>query len=220
MNILEKIKNLVFVDQNQEFMEADLEDGRMIKTSTESMEVGTSVFVVMEDGSEGLLDAGTYKLSDGTEFVVDELGIVTEILGMEESEEVAEGEDSTEEEMEAGDVVKSAEVVQEVSELVDEITPEAVSAEDSAVISEAVTELISEKIKEVEEVMASKFEDLKALMLEMAKEQEKSNLEFEAFKKSPSDKAISELEFHAEGEKLSAMEDRIARIKAMRASKN
>lgn len=217
MTILEKIRNLVFVSDTNEFAAMELEDGRMISISTESMDIGSKVAVILEDGNEEMLEAGAYVLSDGTAFTVDETGIVTEMTPVEAPAEEEIPVDAVEEGgAEApAEVIESPEVVDAVAEIVDAVTPEEVTPEDSAMIAEEITALIAEEVAKVEQAMMAKFEEFKTLMIEMAESQEKFSKDFEAFKKSPSDKSISQTAFSKEGD-TDELTSRIERLKALR----
>jgi len=214
-NILQKIKNLVFVKDNQEFAEVEMEDGRVVMISTESMEIGTKVSVIAEDGSEEMLEKGAYKLSDGTEFVIDEMGMVTEMPGMEVSPEVI----AEEEEMEEVEEIVSDEVVEVITDIVSDLTPDEVTPEDSAVIADVIKEYITSELVKAEESMNSKFEAFKDLLIGLAESQEKMTTDFTAYKKEPSGKSISQTEFNSMKD-ADSLSERIERIKAIRESKN
>jgi len=216
MTIIERIKNLVF-SLNTGFEDLTLEDGSMIKTSTEVLEVGSKVVLVAEDGTESVPPAGTHVLSDGRSIITDEAGAVTEIR--EKDAPVASEETMSDD---AAEEVASVaeEVVAEATEIIDAATPAEVTPEESAVIAEAVVALVEEKVAEMEVEMMKKMKEMMGIMEEMAKSQEKMSSEFSAFKKSPSGKSLSQTEFSATEEKLDPLADRIERIKALRNAKN
>ena len=54
------------------YAEARLDDGRVVVTEAESMDVGVEVRVLDDSGEASVIDAGTYTLEDGTEIVVNE----------------------------------------------------------------------------------------------------------------------------------------------------
>ena len=107
----------------------------------------------------------------------------------------------------------------EVAAIVDEATPDEVTPEASAEIAEEITALIAEEVAKVEVAMNAKFEDFKTLMIELAENQEKFSTDFEAFKKSPSEKSISQTAFEKEDIE-SKLDARLAGLKALRKSQN
>jgi len=54
------------------YAEARLDDGRVLVTEAESMDVGVEVRILDDAGNADILDAGTYTLEDGTKLVVNE----------------------------------------------------------------------------------------------------------------------------------------------------
>tara|TARA_R100000388_G_C7232918_1_gene155905 strand:- start:525 stop:1262 length:738 start_codon:yes stop_codon:yes gene_type:complete len=70
--------------------EAKSEDGTIFVSSAEELAVGVDISVLLEDGTTVALPAGTYKTEDGVTFIVEEEGVVAEIM---EAEEDAEGEE-------------------------------------------------------------------------------------------------------------------------------
>lgn len=71
--------------------QAKTEDGTIIVSTAEELEVGVDVSVLTEDGTTILLPVGTYKLDTGVTFRVEEEGIVAEVIESEtEEEEVTE----------------------------------------------------------------------------------------------------------------------------------
>jgi len=215
MNILDKIKNLVFsLEDNTEtkFEDLKLEDGTMIKTSTETLEVGSKVAVVSEDNTESVPPAGEHVLDSGDTIITDESGTVVEIRKKDDPVEEQEMSESAADEVAA----VADEVVDEATAIVDEATPDEVSEEDAAIISEAVVALVEEKVAAMEEEMMKKMKEQMSILQEMAETQESFKSEFEAIKASPSGTPISQTQFSANAEKLDPMADRIARIKALR----
>ena len=70
--------------------QAKTEDGTIIVSTAEELEVGVDVSVLTEDGTTILLPVGTYKLDTGVTFRVEEEGIVAEVIESETEEEVTE----------------------------------------------------------------------------------------------------------------------------------
>lgn len=96
-NTIEAIRGLLNLPRLQKFYaEAKLDDGRVIVTEAESMEVGAEVRVMSDDGSAQELESGSYTLEDGTAITIEENRIAS--IGAEEAEptEAAEHEDKEE----------------------------------------------------------------------------------------------------------------------------
>ena len=72
MNTIEKIRNVLGLPKQKFYAEARLDDGRVVVTEAESMDVGVEVRILDDNGEASLLDAGTYTLEDGTKIVVSE----------------------------------------------------------------------------------------------------------------------------------------------------
>jgi len=72
MNTVEKIRKALGLPQTKLYAEARLEDGRVVVTEAESMDVGVEVRILDDSGEASVLDAGTYTLEDGTKIVVNE----------------------------------------------------------------------------------------------------------------------------------------------------
>jgi hypothetical protein len=72
MNTIEKIREVLGLPKQKFYAEARLDDGRVVVTEAESMDVGVEVRILDDSGEASLLDAGTYTLEDGTKIVVSE----------------------------------------------------------------------------------------------------------------------------------------------------
>lgn len=72
MNTVQKIRKALGLPQTKLYAEARLDDGRVVVTEAESMDVGVEVRILDDSGEASLLDAGTYTLEDGTKIVVNE----------------------------------------------------------------------------------------------------------------------------------------------------
>ena len=70
--------------------QAKTEDGTIIVSTAEELEVGVDVSVLTEDGTTILLPIGSYILDTGVTFRVEEEGIVAEVIESETEEEVTE----------------------------------------------------------------------------------------------------------------------------------
>tara|TARA_R110001599_G_scaffold145815_1_gene328589 strand:+ start:2826 stop:3512 length:687 start_codon:yes stop_codon:yes gene_type:complete len=72
MNTVEKIRKALGLPQTKLYAEARLDDGRVVVTEADAMDVGVEVRILDDSGEASLLDAGTYTLEDGTKIVVSE----------------------------------------------------------------------------------------------------------------------------------------------------
>lgn len=215
MNIIDKIKSLVMSAESFDFAVYDLAGGGKIECDTETLEVGSIVSLVKEDGSKELAPAGPHTLADGRTIVLDDAAKITEI-------KEADAPTATEEQM-------AMEVDPELMKAVAEMIKGGVSSigeEDANNLANqiiyAITAYseISESEAEAEdsvpmiEDMKMQLETLSNLVLEMAKKQNDFSSEVEnKLSKMPSGKAISEMEFTSEPEKIDPVAARIAAIK-------
>jgi len=99
------LKNQILValglDKEEVLMEwqAKMEDGTILTSTAGELAAGVDISVLTEDGSVMLLPIGTYVLESGESFSVEEEGIVAEVFGAEDVEEVVEEEAPVEEEL-------------------------------------------------------------------------------------------------------------------------
>tara|TARA_R110002050_G_scaffold260711_3_gene400471 strand:+ start:5583 stop:6191 length:609 start_codon:yes stop_codon:yes gene_type:complete len=161
-NTLNKIKTLLGMDIKFESME--LKDGGKIEA--ESFESGSEVFIVVED-DKVKAPIGEHELVDGSMLIIEEEGIIKEIVS--ETEEVSEEEVSEEvvEEELAEEVVEEEDVEEDVEEEVSYITEAQlqdavkelkelimtyVAKEEEEELAEEVVELSSDVVEEVETI--------------------------------------------------------------------
>tara|TARA_R100000900_G_scaffold40583_1_gene33324 strand:- start:2396 stop:3085 length:690 start_codon:yes stop_codon:yes gene_type:complete len=149
-----------------------LEDGTIIVSSADSLEVGVDVSVLTEDGTTIPLPEGEYKTEDGISFKVEEEGTVSEILEEEEEETAEEEEAKKEEDYEDEEVEMEEEIIEEVEEPseVEEArhpkkikTTEEIEFNKEELIKEVaniVSELLGDMKTEVTE-LSSQIEDLR-----------------------------------------------------------
>ena len=114
METLQKIKVLLGMEvtpsemeeakEQMKFEDIALEDGTIV--SADSLEVGSAVFIMVEEEKQPL-PVGEYALADGSLLVVTEEGIIAEIKEVEK-EEVKEEEEVPAEEMAEADNSKTA----------------------------------------------------------------------------------------------------------------
>ena len=216
MNILQRIQNLVMSVDSFDFGSYDLTDGKKVETDTETLEIGSIVSLVTDAGKE-LAPAGPHTLADDRTIVLDESSKVTEIK--EKDAPTAAEEDMKMPEKMAMEM--DPELVSAVSEIIkkkatglseDDLT----SLSNELIMAIVAYDELSENEAEAEdstpmvEDMKVKMQELSAIVLEMAKAQEKFSAELS---KAPSAKAISELEFSSEPETTDMVALRIQAIK-------
>ena len=149
-----------------------LEDGTIVVSNAESLEVGADISVLTEDGTQEPLQPGDYTLESGVMIVVEEAGIIAEIKEVEEEE--VEEETPTEEEVEeeVEEVEASSEEVVETTQpkKIKEIKEYEFSKEEIITeITNVVSELLSEAQKDVESIRAE-LADMKGYQATMEEE--------------------------------------------------
>lgn len=149
-----------------------LEDGTIVVSNAESLEVGADISVLTEDGTQEPLQPGDYTLESGVMIVVEEAGIIAEIKEVEEEE--VEEETPTEEEVEeeVEEVEASSEEVVETTQpkKIKEIKEYEFSKEEIITeITNVVSELLSEAMKDVESIRAE-LADMKGYQATMEEE--------------------------------------------------
>lgn len=149
-----------------------LEDGTIVVSNSESLEVGADISVLTEDGTQEPLQPGDYTLESGVMIVVEEAGIIAEIKEVEEEE--VEEEMPTEEEVEeeVEEVEASSEEIVETTQpkKIKEIKEYEFSKEEIITeITNVVSELLSEAQKDVESIRAE-LADMKGYQATMEEE--------------------------------------------------
>jgi len=208
MNVLQKIREVL---RSYSFESLELRDGGMIKTDTESLEVGSMVLVSTPDGDMPA-PAGEHVLADGRSIMVDEEGKVTEVKESD-APTAEEAEMSEEAAAEVGEVRE--EIVEEAKDAIDEATPEDVTPEDAQAIAEEIVSIVEDKVAEATMEMKKKMDEMSSILSEIQSSQEEFAKDYSEFKKAPSAKTISQTSFSAEGE-VDMIAARIERIKALR----
>ncbi len=216
MNILQRIQNLVMSVDSFDFGSYDLTDGKKVETDTETLEIGSIVSLVTDSGKE-LAPAGPHTLADGRTIVLDESSKVTEI---KEADAPTAAEEDMKKDQEKMAMEMDPELVSAVSEIIKKKTTSLSEDDLTSLSNELIMAIVaydelSENEAEAEdsapkvEDMEVKMQELSAIVLEMAKAQEKFSAELS---KVPSAKAISEMEFATE-EPLDILSARIEAIK-------
>lgn len=175
---LEKIMVALGVDDKSEkksLKQTKLEDGT--KVEAQEFQAGQAVFVVTEDKEKMGMPEGSYKMEDGTIMVVDDKGIIAEVMEPEkeeaESEEKEMGDDEEKmEEVEAANEEASAPKKVVESET---ISRETFFAEMSALktlfseLKEDVANLTSQK-EQAELQLSAAEKDLEEVKAKLAEE--------------------------------------------------
>jgi hypothetical protein len=101
MDLKKQIKIALGLETEEEVklgFQAKTEDGTIIVSESDTLEVGVDISVLTEDGSTIPLPVGLYVMEDGTKVKVEEEGKVAEIMEGEETEEEVEEVEASEEE--------------------------------------------------------------------------------------------------------------------------
>jgi len=204
-----------------DFAMYDLTNGTKVESDTETLEIGSIISLVTDAGKE-LAPTGPHTLADGRTIVLDDSSKVTEIKEADAPtvEEAAKEEDMKKH-IEKMALEMDPELVSAVSEIIKKKATGMSDEDLSSLSNELIMAIVaydelSENEAEAEdstttvEDMNSKFSELSAIVLEMAKEQKKFSAELS---KVPSAKAISELEFSSEPETTDLVALRIQAIK-------
>lgn len=207
--------------QSFDFAIYELSNGAKIESDTETLEVGSIVSLVSEDGSKELAPEGPHTLEDGRTIVLDDSSKVTEIK---------EADAPTEEEVEAKKQEKMSmemdpELVSSIAEVIKEKLS-AVNEEDASNLANEILYLITvqDEITDDEgeeedsdptmESMKVKMQELSELVFQMAKNQQKFSATVEEkISKIPTGKAISEMEFKSTPEVIDPLTARIEALK-------
>lgn len=115
-NVIEKIKDVLNLNEEVKLEQAKLDNGTVIEA--DAFESGVEVFIVTED-EKVALPVGEYALEDGKLLVVTEEGIISEIKDAEAEEETEEVEEVEAKEEEMGYATK--EELAEVKSMIEEI---------------------------------------------------------------------------------------------------
>jgi hypothetical protein len=147
-NVIEKIKDVLNLNEEVKLEQAKLDNGTVIEA--DSFESGVEVFIVTED-EKVALPIGGYTLEDGKILVVAEEGVISEIKDAEAEEEteeeVEEVEAAEEEEESLGYATK--EELAEVKDMIEEIKAMLEPKED---LSEDLGNLLTEELAKHEKV--------------------------------------------------------------------
>ena len=147
MDLKKQIKKALGLETEEEVklgFQAKTEDGTIIVSESDTLEVGVDISVLTEDGTTIPLPVGLYVMEDGTKVKVEEEGKVAEIMegeAEETEEEVEEVEASEEEELKHKPNHKYEEIEERMTKLekaVEELVKE--YGKDKEEMSEETTE--------------------------------------------------------------------------------
>ena len=198
----------------------DLTDGKKVKTDTDTLEIGSIVSLVTADGEE-LAPPGPHVLADGRTIVLDDASKVTEI---KEKDAPTSAEEDMKKKPEEMAMEMDPELVSAVSEIIKKKATGLGEEDVTSLANELIMAIIAydelneneaeaeDSTTEVED-MKVKMQELSAIVLEIAKAQEKFSADVETkLAKVPSGKAISEMEFASE-EPVDVLAARIEALK-------
>jgi hypothetical protein len=103
MDIRKQILTALGIEKTNLEWQAKLTDGTIVVSTAPELEVGVDISILTEDGTSMPLPVGSYETEDGVGFVVEEDGIIAELL-TEEQEAPSEATDD-----EAAEVVEAGE---------------------------------------------------------------------------------------------------------------
>jgi hypothetical protein len=140
----------VALGMNVKMVDAVLKDG-VTKVSAETLEAGSKIYVVAEDGTKAPAPEGIHELEDGTEVYVDAEGTITQVEAPEE---------------------EVAEVTEEVKAAAEPAAEEAKTEEEAAPAEDKIAEAMEKIMMAVEEV-AKEVGSIKEEMASMKSKMEK-----------------------------------------------
>ena len=176
---------------NLEF-QAKLEDGTIIVSTAKTLEAGSDISVLTEDGSTILLPEGQYKTDEGMSFSVEKEGIVAELY-KDEVEKETEGAPVEEEEEMAEDDGKEADVedwagmekrIQNLEDAVADLKRDKDGGDDEVEEMDSDTSSSPKKIKTTEEVefeYQAKIDELNKKVIELSQEPSDSPVDTNKF---------------------------------------
>lgn len=165
MKTIDKIRELLQLSTERKFYaEKRLDDGRMICTEAETLEVGSEVFIMTDEGTKEEIDNGEYAFEDGKKLLV-EGGRITQMgdeatdVAEEAIEELAEESPAEEADWaktyeDLKDQVKNLEVavhrIQEaLGEKMEDVTEEEIIEEDMSATMEAMAQITAENFSDL-----------------------------------------------------------------------
>jgi hypothetical protein len=178
--------------------QAKLEDGTIIVSTAKTLEAGSDISVLTEDGTTMLLAVGEYKTEEGLGFSVEKEGIISELYE-EEVEKETEGAPVVEEEEMAEDDGKEADVedwagmekrIQNLEDAVADLKRSKDGGDDEVEEMDSDTSSSPKKIKTTEEVefeYQAKIDELNKKVIELSKEPADSPVDTNKFSTDKND---------------------------------
>tara|TARA_R110001606_G_scaffold168523_1_gene313109 strand:+ start:506 stop:1174 length:669 start_codon:yes stop_codon:yes gene_type:complete len=172
--------------------QAKLEDGTIIVSTAKTLEAGSDISVLTEDGSTILLPEGEYKTEEGLAFSVVKEGVVAELY-TDEVEKETEGAPVEEEEEMAEDDGKEADVedwagmekrIQNLEDAVADLKRDKDGGDDEVEEMDSDTSSSPKKIKTTEEVefeYQAKIDELNKKVIELSQEPSDSPVDTNKF---------------------------------------
>ena len=162
MDIKERIKIALGLETEEQEVklayENKLVDGTIIVSEADELVEGILVNILSEDGEQTPMPQGTYSLEDGTEFTVDESGIVLEVSVAEEEVEVDAGDDEEDDMKKDKEEYSTETMLAEVGTVVKELLEEV--QKDISRISAELDELRGENLAKDENIVDLQNENL------------------------------------------------------------
>ena len=162
MDIKERIKIALGLDtENKEVKlayENKLVDGTIVVSEADELVEGILINILSEDGEQTPMPQGTYSLEDGTEFTVDESGIVLEVSVAEDEVEVDAGDEDDDDMKKEKEEYSTETMLAEVGTVVKELLEEV--QKDISRISAELDELRGENLAKDENIVDLQNENL------------------------------------------------------------
>lgn len=178
--------------------QAKLEDGTIIVSTAKTLEAGSDISVLTEDGTTMLLAVGEYKTEEGLGFSVEKEGIISELYE-DEVEKETEGAPVVEEEEMAEDDGKESDVedwagmekrIQNLEDAVADLKRSKDGGDDEVEEMDSDTSSSPKKIKTTEEVefeYQAKIDELNKKVIELSKEPADSPVDTNKFSTDKND---------------------------------
>jgi len=162
MDIKERIKIALGLDTEDKEVklayENKLVDGTIVVSEADELVEGILINILSEDGEQTPMPQGTYSLEDGTEFTVDESGIVLEVSVAEDEVEVDAGDEDDDDMKKEKEEYSTETMLAEVGTVVKELLEEV--QKDISRISAELDELRGENLAKDENIVDLQNENL------------------------------------------------------------
>ena len=192
MNTIEKIRDVLGLPKTKMYAEARLDDGRVVVTEAESMDVGVEVRVLDDSGEASILDAGTYTLEDGTKIVVNEDSRLAQLGDDEDVDVEVELEDAEEEEEKLEDEEEEVKVDMNYDKVRDALDQGFPDLGQDTIIATLVATIYSNE-EEVVEVVAGddEYDDKEELASVIGEAIEKIDARLKALEDAPASEGVT-----------------------------